>query len=211
MLCDIDPQTNVVIKTEERFSSNAEFSVKAYGDLMQRQGEWQTKYQKALLRADKRWMYPTLSFFSSLSWQESNNRSFLGTDSWLGANYIGLKVSIPILPETSKITAVKFDRINLEMAKNNWKHSTLQDQINNEQLELDYKKAFESYQLSIKIETLQKDSYWKNFNIYREGIISASDLINSFEDWLKSSLNTAALLAAAEYAKSRILISNRIK
>ncbi|MFB9076305.1 TolC family protein [Flavobacterium procerum] len=211
ILCDIDLETDVMIKEEEKISSFIEFNERASGDLLQRQGEWNTKYQKALLRADKRWMYPTLSLFSSFSWQESNNSNFFGTKSWLGANYIGLKISIPILPESSKIMAVKFDRINLEMAQNNWKHSRLQNQINNEQLELDCKKAYESYQLNVKIETLQKDSYLKNFNIYKEGIISASDLINSFEDWLKSSLNSVALLAAAEYAKSRIIISNRIK
>lgn len=211
ILCDIDLHTDVVIEKREIFSSAGEFNEKASGELLQRQGEWNVKYQIALLRADKRWMYPTLSLFSSFSWQESNNIDFFGTKSWLGANYIGLKVSIPILPEVPKVMSVKFDRINLETAQHNWKHSRLQDQINSGQLELDYKKAYESCQLNLKIESLQRDSYLKNFNIYKEGIISAYDLINSFEDWLKSSLNMATLLAAAEYAKSRIIISNRIR
>lgn len=211
ILCDIDLQTDIIIKEEEKDNIPVDFYSKASGDLTQRQGEWQTKYQKALLRADKRWMYPTLSLFSSFSWQESNNSNFFATKSWLGSNYIGLKISIPILPDVSKIMTVKFDRINLETVQNSWQHSKLQDQITNEQLDLDYKKAYESYQINVKIETLQKDSYLKNFTIYQEGIISASDLINSFEDWLKSSLNAVQLLASVEYAKSRIIISNRIK
>lgn len=211
ILCDMDKATAIIIEQKQDTVINTQILLEATGSLLQRQGEWQTKYQQALLRADKRWIYPTLSLFSSFSWQESNNDKFFGTNNWFGANYIGLKLSIPILPEVSKIAAVKYDRINLEIAQNNWNHSKLQEQINNEQLELDYQKAFESYEITASIETLRKDSYEKNLNIYREGLISATDLINSFDDWLNSSLNTVALLASVQYAKSKIIISNTIK
>ena len=156
-------------------------------------------------------MYPTINLFGSFSWQESNNNNFFGTNKWFGSNYIGLKISIPILPEVSKIAIVRKDRINLEIAQNNWNHSKLLDLINNNQLEIDYQKAYESYLINSKIEALQKDSYEKNLNIYQEGIISATDLISSFDDWLNSSLNTVALLATVEYAKSKIIINNTIK
>lgn len=211
ILCDINPGTDIIIAGNENPVLDIQLPIKATGDLLQRQGEWQTKYQQATLRANKRWMYPTLNLFSSFSWQESNNNNWFGTNNWFGSNYIGLKVSIPILPEVSKIATVKQNRINLEIAQNNWNHNKLQDQINNNQLELDYRKAYESYKINTEIEALQKDSYEKNLNIYLEGIISATDLINSFEDWLNSSLNTVALIASVEYAKSKIIISNTIK
>jgi len=211
ILCDINSETTITITGKERVIVDVQLPIKATGNLLQRQGEWQTKYQQATLRADKRWMYPTLNLFSSFSWQESNNNKFFGTNNWFGSNYIGLKLSIPILPEISKIATVKYGRINLEIAKNNWDHSILQDQINNNQLELDYRKAYESYLINSEVESLRKDSYEKNLNIYREGIISATDLINSFDEWLNSSLNTVALLASVEYTKSKIIISNTIK
>jgi outer membrane protein len=115
------------------------------------------------------------------------------------------------LPEASKIASVKYDRVNLQIAKNNWQHNMLQDRINNNQLELDYQKAFKSYRLAVDIESLRKDSYYKNLAIYREGLLSATDLINSFDEWLNSSLNTVSLQATAEYAKSKIILSNTIK
>ena len=211
ILCDINPETTIIITGNEKPIDNVLLPIKATGDLLQRQGEWQTKYHQARLRANKKWMYPTLNLFSSFSWQESNNNNFFGTNNWFTANYIGLKLSFPILPEVSKIAAVKYDKINLEIAQNNWNHNKLQDQINNEQLELEYRKSNESYKLAIDIEALRKDSYEKNLNIYREGIISTTDLINSLNDWLNSSLNTVTLLAAVEFSKNKIIISNLIK
>lgn len=211
ILCDINPEASVIISSNEIQNDALYFPITADGDLLQRQGEWQTKYQKALLRADKRWRYPTLNFFSSFGWQESSNVRFFQSGNWLASNYIGIKLSIPLLPEITKIAAVKYDRINLEIAENYWNHSKLQEQINNNQLELDYKKASESYLIATRVEALSKDSYQKNLNIYREGLISATDLINSFDQWLNSSLNKAALLASVGYAESRIIISNSIK
>lgn len=209
ILCDINIEATVVIN--EKQVNDIQLPNKATGDLLQRQAEWQTKYYQAILKADKRWMYPTLSLFSSFSWLESNNNSFFGTSNWFSSNYIGLKISIPILPEISKISAVKQDRINLEIAKNNWSHSKLLDQINNNQLELDYRKAYESYIISTKIELLRKETYEKNLNIYQEGILAVNELISSFDEWLNSSLNNVMLLATLEYAKSKINISNIIK
>jgi len=211
LLCDIDPHTPVTIAGRENSAAAVQLPPRATGHLLQRQREWQTRYQQAQLRADKRWMYPTLNLFSTFSWQESNNINFFGTNDWFSANYIGLKLSIPLLPQVSKIATVKYDRVNLEIARNNWSHSKLQDQINNQQLELDYRKSAKSYEIAVRVEALRKDSYQKNFNIYQEGLISATELINSFNEWLNSSYNTASAAAAAEYAKSKILISNMIK
>ncbi len=211
ILCDIDGQTPIEITGDESGHMIGVEPVKADGNLLQRQGEWQTKFRQATLSADKRWAYPTLTLFASMGWQESNDNSFFHTNNWLGSSYVGLRLSIPLLPEVSKITAVRVGRANLEMAANDWAHAKLQEQINNSQLELDYKKAIESHQIAAQVEALSNDSYQKNLNIYREGLISATDLIISFEQWLNSGLNTAALLATAGYAKSRIIINNTLK
>jgi outer membrane protein len=211
ILADIDSAASVTIGAREIIIPDMTLQVTANSNLLQRQGEWQTKYQEATLRADKRWLYPTLNLFSSFGWQQTTNNHFFDSSQWFGTSYVGLRLSIPLLPEASKIASVKYDRVNLQIAKNNWQHNILQDKINNNQLELDYQKAYKSYRLAVQIEALRKDSYFKNLNIYREGILSATDLINSFDEWLNSSLNTVALLANAGYAKSKITISNTIK
>lgn len=211
ILADIDSAASVTVAAKETITPEVNLKVTANSNLLQRQAELQTKYQEATLRADKRWLYPTLNLFSSFGLQQNTNNHFFDSSRWFGTSYVGLRLSIPLLPEVSKIASVKYDRINLQISRNNEQHNILQDKINNNQLELDKQKADNSYHLSLQIEALRKDSYFKNLNIYREGILSATDLINSFDDWLNSSLNRVALLATLEYAKSRITISNTIK
>lgn len=212
LLADIDSAARVVIAPSERDrQSDPDLSLSANSDLLQRQSEWQTKYQEATLRADKRWFLPTVNLFSSFGWQQTTNNHFFDSSTWFGTSFVGLRLTIPLLPEASKIASVKYDRVNLQIAKNNWQHNMLQDRINNNQLELDYQKAFKSYRLAVDIESLRKDSYYKNLAIYREGLLSATDLINSFDEWLNSSLNTVSLQATTEYAKSKIILSNTIK
>jgi outer membrane protein len=211
ILADVDSATVVTVTAREAVTPNVTQVLTANGNLLQRQAEWQIKYQEATLRADKRWIYPTLNLFSSFGWQQNTNNHFFDDSKWLGTSYVGLRLSIPLLPEASKIASVKYDRVNLQIARNNWQHNVLQDNINNKQLELDYQKANKSYLLALQIESLRKDSYYKNLSIYREGILSATDLINSFDDWLNSALNTVTQLANAEYAKSKINMSNTVK
>lgn len=209
ILCDIEPL--IIITITENLVYEVPFPLKPSSDLLSRQAEWQAKYHKSILSADKKWMLPTLSFVSSLSWQENNNSNFFNTNQWFNASYLGLKLSMPLFPETSKIAKVKYSKINLEIANNNWNHSKLQNKISNTQLELDLEKASESFKLANSIEQLRKDTYEKNSNIHKEGILSTTDLIDSFNEWLDSSLNTVAKLAVSKHAKSRIVINNSIQ
>lgn len=211
ILADIDSVASVAITANEVTIPKVDLTITASGDLLQRQAELQVKYQEATLRADKRWFYPTLNLFSSFGLQQNTNNRFFDNSRWFGTSYIGLRLSIPLLPEVSKIATAKYDRINLQVARNNWQHNILQDRINNNQLTLDEQKAERSYRIALQIEALRKDSYYKNLDIYREGILPATDLIDSFDDWLNSSLNTVTQLANAKYARSKITISNAIR
>jgi outer membrane protein len=211
IIADIDSVDSVVIRVTEAPLPKINVTLKASSNLLNRQAEVQTKFQEATLRADRRWLYPTLNLFSGFGLQQNSNNHFFDSSRWFGTSYVGLRLSIPLLPEASKIAAVKYDKINLQIAHNNLQHSILQDKINNNQLDLDEQRADKSYRLALQIETLHKDSYYKNLNIYREGILSATDLINSFNDWLNSSLNAVAQLANVQHARSKITISNTIK
>jgi OMF family outer membrane factor len=211
ILCDIEPATSVTISEANKPVVVFNAALAATGNLLQQQSEWQKKYQEADLSANKKWFFPTLTFFSSLGWQQNTNDHFFDGSKWLGSNYIGLRLTVPLLPDANKIAAVKYDRINIAMAEINRQHAALQDSINNQQSQLDYQKAYKSYQLSEQVAALKQDAYQKNLDIYKEGILSATDLLNSFNDWLNSSLNTVAQLANSEYAKSKILINNTVK
>lgn len=211
LLVDIGTETNVTITEAETGRTNFDPTITANGNLQQLQSEWQLKYQQADLDANKKWFLPKIGLVSSFSWQQYTNNHFFDNSQFLSTNYVGAKLTVPLVPAANNIAAVKYDRINIITAKNNVQHAALQDSINNLQTILDYKKAFNSYNLSIKIEALKEDSYRKNLNIYQEGILSTTDLLISFNDWLNNSLNTVVQLANSQYAKSKIMISNTVK
>jgi OMF family outer membrane factor len=98
--------------------------------------------------------------------------------------------------------------LNVRIDENNLNHSRLQDNIKNRQLESDYQKAFNSYNLLAEIEALKKDSYKRNLLVYQEGLLSSNDILVSFNEWLDSSINTVSQLAVSEYGMSKITIAN---
>jgi OMF family outer membrane factor len=210
LLCDIDVNTTVTIGEAADLGA-FDAGLTATGYLARLQSEWQLKYEEADLRANKRWFLPTITLFSSIGWQQYTNDHPFDNNRWIGSNYIGLKLSLPIFPDVGKVAAVRYDRINVAVAKHNFAHAALQDSLNNKTLQLDYQKAFKSARLAGEIAALKEDSYYKNLNIYKEGILSATDLFTAFNDWLNNSLNAVAQQANSDYAKSKIMINNIVK
>jgi outer membrane protein TolC len=211
ILCDIDAVMPVLINAADPSMTAFDGSLAASGHLQQTQTELQKKYEEEDYRAAKRYYMPTVSAVGNLLWQQNSRKQFYDNNTWVSSNYIGFKILLPLVPDANKFATVKYDRINLVIADVNLKHAILQDSIDNEQLKLDYQKAFNSYDIAGKIDALRQDSYQKNLDIYKQGILSATDLLLSFNDWLNSSLNTVAQLANSEYAKSKININNTVK
>ncbi len=211
LLCDIASNTNIEIKNEAKEVDNFNADLEAKGSLVAQQTFWQHQYQLKTLRMDELWFAPTVSLIGNAGWSQNTNNHFLDGTKIYSTNYVGLKMLMPIVPDVNKIAAVKYDRVNLQIARNNWNHAALQDSLNNNQLKVDYQKSFNSYQLNKQIENLKQDIYFKNLNIYKEGVLSSTDLLNSFNDWLNSSLNRAMQAANSEFAKSKIIINNTIK
>jgi len=163
------------------------------------------------LNASKKWLSPTVTLFSSFAFQQNTSNRLFDNSQWFASNYVGIRITLPLVPDVTKWVAVKNARINVIIADDNLQHARLQNRVNNIQLQLDYQKAFSSYRLALQIEALKKDSYRKNLNIYKEGILSATDLLNSLNEWLNNSLNTASQFAACAYAKAKININNSVK
>ncbi len=210
ILCDIDPDISIVITGPEPPQA-FDGALTASSDLLQRQSQGQIDYSEASLSASRKWYLPTVSVLGNLGWQQNTNNHFFDNSAWFSNSYVALRVTLPLLPDVTKMAAVQYDRINSTIARNNWQHTRLQDATNNRQLQLDYQTAYASYQLLAQIESLQKDSYTRNLNIYKAGVLSLTDLLISFNAWLNSSLNTVTQSATTEYAKSKINISNTVK
>lgn len=210
LLCDIPAGAEVNV-TAAQPAPVFDANLTATNTLNKQQWEWQQKYRKADLEANKKWFLPTVSFISNVGWNQYSNSRFFDKTSWPGTNYVGLRFSVPLAPDVTKAATVRYDRVYMRINETNIAHATLQDSVSNRQVVLDYKKAFTSYQLSLHIASLKKDSYQKNLDIYKEGILSATDLLISFNDWLNSSITTVTQLATSEYDRSKININNTFK
>ncbi|MFD2865517.1 TolC family protein [Mucilaginibacter antarcticus] len=211
ILCEIDGDAELEIQDTDATVAQYAIPEKAAGGLLQKQQEWQQRYQEADLAAALKSFLPTVTLFSSFSLQQNTTRRFFDNSQWFASNYIGLRITIPLIPDVNKLIAVKNARNNIIIAENNLQHAKIQDKGNNTQLNLEYQKALASYQLAVQIEALKKDSYFKNLNIYKEGILSATDLLNSLNEWYAASINSAVLYAACGYAKTSINITNTVK
>ena len=90
-------------------------------------------------------------------------------------------------------------------------HSNLQNDISNNQLHLDYEKAYSQFTVNQQISKLKEDNYRMALNQYNQAILSFNNLLIAFNDMLVSRFNYSSSLANLMYTKSKIDINNNIK
>lgn len=152
---------------------------------------------------------PSLSFVSSFSWQNLSNESFFDSKSNnTNFNYLGLKLNIE-LPTAQRIANTRSKRIQVKMLSNNEEHAIKENEIKNQQLILDYDKSVMQSGNLMKIAELKKDTYEKNYNQFKENILSLDKLLISQNDLLLSKLNLASALANICFNKNKIDINNK--
>ena len=152
---------------------------------------------------------PSLSFVSSFSWQNLSNESFFHPKANnTNFNYLGLKLNLE-LPTAQRIANTRSKKIQVKMLSNNEEHIIKENEIKNQQLLLDYDKSVMQSQNLLKIADLKKDTYEKNYNQFKENILSLDKLLISQNDLLLSKLNLASALANICFNKNKIDINNK--
>lgn len=152
---------------------------------------------------------PSLSFVSSFSWQNLSNESFFHSKSNnTNFNYLGLKLNLE-LPTAQRISNTQNKRIQVKILTNNEEHTVKENEIKNQQLLLDYDKAVKQAENYRKIADLKKDTYEKNYNQFKENILSLDKLLISQNELLQSKLNVVLALATISFNKNKIDITNK--
>ncbi len=211
ILCDIGQSVPLkVLVSTDIWNNEYKPVLTASGNLQVLQKQASVDYHKADSKANRLWKLPTLSFVASNSWQQNSNDAFLDGSEWIDSNYIGLQLNFSLFDHNKK-AAAQYSKINLHIAENDFEHALLQESINNRQLSLDYQKANGDYESSLHIEQLRQDSFEKDTELYREGVLSARELLDSNNNWLNSNLNVAALWVAKEYSETIININNNVQ
>lgn len=153
--------------------------------------------------------FPSLSFVSSFSWQNLSNESFFSSQSNnTNFNYLGLKLNLD-LPTAQRIANTRNKSIQVKMLSNSEEHAVKENEIKNQQLLLDYDKALKQAENYKKIVSLKKDTYDKNYNQFKENILSLDKLLISQNDMLVSKLNLVVALANISFNKNKIDINNK--
>jgi outer membrane protein TolC len=153
--------------------------------------------------------YPTLSFTSSLNWQNlSNDFFFANNSSGINYNFIGLKMGWD-LPTVQRLSSIKSKKYQLQTLANNELHIKNETESKNTQLATEFRKAQNQWSNFKTISDLKVDTYQKNLNQYNENILSLDRLLISQNDMLNSQLNVVVALANIAYAKYRIIIQNQ--
>lgn len=152
---------------------------------------------------------PSLSFVSSFSWQNLSNEFFFHSKSNnTNFNYLGLKLNLE-LPTAQRLANTKNKSIQIKILSNSEEHIIKENDIKNQQLILDYEKSVKQAENFKKISALKKDTYEKNYNQFKENILSLDKLLISQNELLQSKLNVVLALATISFNKNKIDINNK--
>jgi outer membrane protein len=209
ILCDIPSGAQVTVKMSAQEEAG---SVKSTSTLQNRLNTLQSAYAKNELRANRMSMLPTLSLFYYQGWQQNSNTAFFDSNAdWIQSKYIGVRISVPIPPDVTKLSQTYTSKINYRIAELNTSHSQLQTELSNKNIEIEYEKASSSYSTAKQIFELKNSNYIKSLNQYREGILPTDNLLTAFNDLLNSELNVVSAYSSVHFNRSKILINNSIK
>jgi OMF family outer membrane factor len=100
---------------------------------------------------------------------------------------------------------------NYKITLINSEHDRLQNDIQNNQLKIDYDKAYSQVQTTNQVYKLKSENYRMAMNQYNESILGFDKVLDAFTDMLTSKLNNSTAVANFLNAKSKIEINNRIK
>jgi outer membrane protein len=213
ILCDIPMKTGVVIEDELNYNQPFMPDMEASSQLQARANLLQMEYAKSDLRANRLANLPVISVLYSYSHYQNSVNQFFDTranNPWLNSAFLGAKVTFNI-PDVNHILSSRNAKINYHIALINSNHGQLQNDISNNQLHLDYEKAYSQLNVNKQIFQLKEENYRIAFNQYNQSVLSFDKLLTAFNDMLVSRLNYSNSLANMLYTKSKVDINNNLK
>jgi outer membrane protein TolC len=171
------------------------------------------KVALASFRKSKSANHPTLSFFLSNSQTQYNTNASLFDRKWdwYNATSIGLKLSAPIPISANRISSVLETKYNHLLAQKNTERVRIKAELDNKQLGTDYQKAWSQFVTNREVYQLKRESYYKNKNLYTQGLLSTEQTLNSFSAMVTSNYNLITSAISLLLANAKIEIHNTIK
>ncbi|MCF6183073.1 MAG: TolC family protein [Bacteroidales bacterium] len=211
ILCDIPEKTNLIINEKPDYDIILNNNPQVQNQLKYKQSLLNAELAEAEVKKAKFMQLPVLSLISYNAWQQNSNLQFFDpARNWIYPKYIGLKISLPF-PNISAFTQTKTAKINKTISLQNVEHTKIQNDTENKQLVLDYKKAYSQFVSAKEIYKLKEQNYYLMLNQFNLSILPPDRLLTAYNDMLISKLNYSNALAEVLYSKTKIDINNTIQ
>lgn len=211
ILCDIPESIHVTLDEPINYSQHFNLNTRVDNQLSVESAKLKAELSNADLNTQRLMNLPTLSLVFYDAWQQNSNIEFFNPNAqWLNSQYVGLKLTLPF-PDFNKLSQVKSSKINRTISLQNATHSRVQNENANQQLVLDYEKAFSQFRTAQEISEIKSQNYELAFNQFNAGILPSDRLLVSFNDKIASRLNYSLALANLLFIKTKIDINNSIQ
>lgn len=177
-----------------------------------RRARWQAEQAKAERRVAEWAHLPSLSFVSSVSWQNnSNNRFFDADNPWINANYWGLRLNYTLGTDVQRLSALRQSRHKQALCALQIEQTEQQSHIQEQQLQNDYLKAQAQAQKTQEISALRYDTYVKYRHQFDADILPLERLLQAYTEYINAELANRNARIQARYALACIELYNRFQ
>jgi outer membrane protein TolC len=212
VLCDIPEQEQIRI-TQKAELNEVPASVRpVYNPLAE--NSWKLREQSAR-QSYKQYssaLYPSLSLVGSNSYQQFSNEFSLFDPNvdWIKSNYIGAKL-VWHIPTANTLTQISKSKYDYRLAQLNTQHYTLKAQTDLTQLSVEEQKQRSQFTTNKTVLALRDDTYRRNLENYKVGIIGLDQLLNSFNALVSSEYACVSACIGVLHVQSKIIINNTIQ
>jgi len=210
LLCDIPEETKIEIKHESTPPAQDQSMMVQLNNLELKNALLKEQYLLKDIETAKTSFYPTLSLQLSNSFNLYNQDFKPFSGNWINNNYIGLRLNVPI-PNAQTVAKKHNADFEYKLAVNNTQQAKEQAYLNRKNLEVEYNNTASLKQSKVEILALRRENYFKNKNLYEEGLISLDDTIKSFKEMINAEYNLVSQEVNTELIASKITINNNIR
>ncbi|MBK9449033.1 MAG: TolC family protein [Bacteroidetes bacterium] len=180
-LLGMPPQEVLTYERLAPVEANA-YPTPANSQLLRKQAAYATAVQRSELLANRLAFLPTFSIVAGFNWQQNSNEKMFNSADWIDSRFVGFKLSVPLPTETKLWSQAEDFRINLRLKEINSEQAALQETLQNQQLDLEIRRATEALVNAESIAKLKEENYRLSSNNYLEGILSLDQLLTAFTD-----------------------------
>jgi len=209
-LADIPEEVNIEIDESKDASIPVVVPTILLNRLAIENSELREKYALQSLKSAKQSFLPTVSLQFSNSWNLYNTEFKPLSGNWINSNYFGLKLSVPI-PNSQQISNKYNAQFDHEIAANNIMRERNKSLLEVKKYESEFLQAQSQIRSNEEILAIQRDTYSKNINLYKEGIIGLDATIQSLNAVIAAEYNLITSQSNLKLVNAKINVNNNIK